>query len=362
MSPHRPHRFGHHAAHHFGHHGPHRFHRGPPGCPGGPGGPAAPFWRARARLRVRLFLWFGVTIALSLLVAGGVAGVTHGGGHTLTLLLGGGLLWAASGAIAWRLTRPLARLVRAARDIGQGRFDRRVDLGRHHGELRVLADAMNDMAARLEKQLADQRALLAAVSHEIRTPLGHLRVLAETARAGGLEETVAGDIERELLEIDDLVGQLLAGSRLELEAVDRRPLDAADAAALALERAGLPPELLAVDTGDAACEADPTLLARALANLLANAEAHGGGARRLRVAREDGALSFEVEDDGPGFADQDLDRAFESFYRGEHRAREHASLGLGLSLVRRIAEAHGGAAFAENRPEGGARVGFTIAG
>jgi signal transduction histidine kinase len=315
----------------------------------------------RSRLRFRLFVWFGITIAISLTVAGGVAGAVTGGARTLALLSAGGLLWAGSGAIAWRLTHPLARLVRTAREIGEGKFDRRVDLGPRRGELGILADAMNEMAARIEQQIADQRALLAAVSHEIRTPLGHLRILAETARERGLEARVAEEIERELLEIDDLVGQLLAGSRLDFQAVERRPLDAADAATLALERAGLPATLLAIESSEVACRADPTLVARALANLLANAEGHGGGARRLVVARQGDALLFAVEDDGPGFAPEELERVFDRFYRGAARGEPRSgSLGLGLALVKRIAEAHGGRAFAENRPQGGARVGFTV--
>lgn len=349
---------------------PHHHHR--PGCGPGPGGALA--WRARSRLRVHLFVWFGVTIALSVAIAGLVAGATRGGGRTVTLLCAGGLLWVASGAIAWRLTHPLARLVHAAHDIGRGRIGRRVDLGRHSGELGILAEAMNDMAARIERQLDDQRALLAAVSHEIRTPLGHLRILAETARGSGLDGAVADDVDRELLEIDDLVAQLLAGSRLDFNAVETRPLDAADAGAAALERAGLAAELLEIDTDDVRCLADPTLLARALANLLANAASHGGGAEHLRVRRDGGAIAFEVDDAGPGFAEEELARVFEGFYRGgSHRdgadansrsgngAAAGGSLGLGLSLVRRIAMAHGGDAYAENRPEGGARVGFTLA-
>jgi signal transduction histidine kinase len=69
-------------------------------------------------------------------------------------------------------------------------------------------------------------------------------------------------------------------------------------------------------------------------------------------------VRFAAEDQGPGFADGDAERAFTAFFRGS----EHGTLGLGLSLVRRIAEAHGGTTFAANRPEGGARVGFALPG
>src|SRR5258708_24880223 len=85
-----------------------------------------------------------------------------------------------SGMVAFRLTRPLLMVVRAARDIGDGKLDRRLPLGR--GEMRILAMSINDMADKIQQQLKDQRQLLAAVSHELRTPLGHMRVLVETAR------------------------------------------------------------------------------------------------------------------------------------------------------------------------------------
>src|SRR5207237_519689 len=118
-----------------------------------------------------------------------------------------------SGAIAWRLTRPLLAAIRAARAIGEGKLDTRLDT-HQRGEMRLLAGAINDMASRIERQLKDQRQLLAAVSHELRTPLGHMRVLIETARDTGDRKPLA-ELEREVLVLDDLVGKLLASSRLE---------------------------------------------------------------------------------------------------------------------------------------------------
>lgn len=275
-----------------------------------------------------------------------------------------GTLWAAAGIIARRLTRPLQQVVHAASEIGQGKLGSRVRLGRQRiGEIGVLADAIDDMAVRIEKQLADQRELLATVSHEIRTPLGHIRVLLEladdaAARGKPLDSKVVHEIEREVLEIDDLVGELLASSRLSFDSLERRPLEALDVAARALDRVDLPLDLLECDADSLPFTGDATLLSRALTNLLENAKRHGQGVARLVIEDGSQGVTFAVEDHGPGFAPAEIEKVFESFYRGEHRAG--GSLGLGLSLVKRIAVAHGGRAWAENLPEGGARVAFRV--
>jgi signal transduction histidine kinase len=283
-------------------------------------------------------------------------------------------IWVASAWIAHRLTRPLGELVRVTREIGSGKLTARVRLGRHQaGEVGGLANAINDMAERLEKQLRDQRELLAAVSHEIRSPLARLRVLAELARTEASRERAVQDLEREIVEIDELVGKLLANSRLDFDAISTKRLPAAELARRALESAGAPNELLDDRSDGAAVDADPTLLGRALANLLDNANTHGGGLLKVIVEREPamGARSdsaggespkervrFEVIDRGPGIPKAELPRIFEPFYRSGQRG--HGNLGLGLSLVDRISRAHGGSAFAHNRPEGGASVGIKL--
>jgi signal transduction histidine kinase len=262
-------------------------------------------------------------------------------------------VWGASAFIARRLTRPLGELVRVTRAIGSGDLGARVRLGRHQtGEVGALADSVNEMAVRIETQLREERELLAAVSHELRSPLARLRVLVELARSA--PEQRLAEIEREILGIDALIGKLLASSRLEFGAARPQTLRASDAAARALEAAGLAPELLSDETNGATVEADPTLLARALGNLLENAALHAGGAERLTIRAAGGVIRFEVSDRGPGFSNDDLSRVFEPFTRGAQKAE--GSLGLGLSLVARIARAHGGRAFAENSPSGGATV------
>ena len=211
----------------------------------------------------------------------------HGGGGGWTVLLAVAValatLWAISGRIAWKLAWPLEELTRVARDLGEGRLQSRFDVRFARGEVRSLAEVMNGMAERIERQLKDQRELLAAVSHELRTPLARIRLLLELGRGG--DASVLDQLEHEVLEMDALVGELLASARLDFTAMARVPLDAGDLGARALERAALPAALLEVERGPVSLEGDPTLLQRALSNLLENARVHGGGVTRLRVGR-----------------------------------------------------------------------------
>lgn len=276
----------------------------------------------------------------------------------LVLLLAIAILWAASGIFARRLLRPLRHLEDMAKQIGEGDLSARTDLDPDRdGELGMLGVTMNEMVARIEKQLADQRELLATVSHELRTPLGHLRLLIEMGRDNPSEKVVE-EIEKEVLEIDALVAQLLASSRLDFGTLNTKAVDPVDLAERALMRLDLDVTLLEVDGERALMEADPTLLARALANLISNAENHGEAVRRLLIRFEPDEVVFAVEDTGPGFREEERERVFEAFYRGEHRAG--GALGLGLSLVHRIASAHGGRAWIEDVEGGGARVLFSI--
>jgi signal transduction histidine kinase len=356
----------------------HRWERGPWGRPDWPRGEApwgdAPFpphrwrrgghwhhepwrgpwaWPFLARIRWRVFALCGIVIGLSL----GAGGLLRHDGDLRWWSIAGmfAVLWVAAGAIAWQLTRPFIEVVRAARAIGDGKLSTRIE-ETHRGELGALAGAINDMAARIEKQVNDQRELLAVVSHELRTPLGHMRVLLETGRdAGGAEPRLIDELEREVLELDRLVDRLLASSRLEFATFDRRRVDLAAVAVAAVEAAKVPADRLAVD-GDVRIAGDATLLRRAIANLLENAQAHGGGAVAVLVTRRGGEVVVQVDDAGDGVPAEQRETLFEPFARGGGSG----SLGLGLALVKRIAEAHGGRAWIAERPGGGARVSFAV--
>lgn len=266
-------------------------------------------------------------------------------------------IWAATGKLARHITRPLQDLTRVTREIGEGKLESRVRLGHHYrGEVGILADSVNEMAKRIERQLKDQRELLAGVSHEIRSPLARLRVLSELLQSGTASPDLHAKIELEVAEIDELVGKLLASSRLDFGALDLQLLCARDVALRALERAGLPTTLL-LDTSNAAgVRGDATLLARALGNFLENAQHHAGGVAALALRSEAGKVFFEVTDDGPGLSRTALAHGFDPFFRGssDGQTSSRGALGLGLSLVRRIARAHGGDAAIENREGQGA--------
>ncbi len=274
-----------------------------------------------------------------------------------------GVLWLFAHKVARHLGRPILDLVRVTDAIGRGDYDVRANLRRHPPrEILHLSRAIEDMAGKIKQQLADQRELLASVSHELRSPLARIRLVLELVRDETLpkahREKMYAELEHEVLEIDDLVGGLLAQSRLEFSALTVRPNDLVALAQKSAERAGLAltPR---VEGEPRPVSSDATLIARALTNLLDNAKRHGAGATDVVLRFEREQVVVEVRDRGAGLEGLDLDRIFDPFFGRPKGSSD--SLGLGLSLVRRIAEAHGGTAFAKPREGGGAVVGLTLA-
>jgi two-component system, OmpR family, sensor kinase len=261
------------------------------------------------------------------------------------------VLWAMSGLIARKLVRPLDGLVRVVRDIGDGHLDARIRLcgHRHRGEVGEVAKAVNLMAEKIERQIVGQRELLAAVSHEIRSPLARLRMLVELQREAEGDSSRLESMDLELAEMDGLVGQLLAQSRLEFQTLDRRSLLAIDVARTALERATLPTALLIDDASNTRVSVDVSLFGRALLNLLDNAQRHGQGLRAFVVRCVQDQVQFEIRDQGVGFDEAILRRGFEPFVGNV----QGGGLGLGLSLVDRILRAHGGTVTLSNAMGGG---------
>lgn len=336
---------------------------GPGGKRGGHGRPPLAWILARGMHRTLVvFLMVAAVIGCGVGAVAHLAMTTHAPATGMICLAIAmvGTLWPLAWVASMRLAWPLQRLAAIAADMHRGGLGGRSELDPAAGPAEVgeVATALRGMADRVAKQLKDQRALMAAVSHELRSPLGRARVLVEMGREGSAPPSLYDDLQAEIEAMDGLVGDLLAGARIDFEAVVPREISAEELAKRAIEVARLGPEALASVTDAGVVRADPTLMARALASLLDNGRRYGGTTVRLHVRGRVGRVRFEVEDDGPGFAPGDEVRAFEPFWRGPatEQAQRPRGEGLGLSLVRQIAEAHGGEAGAENRREGGARV------
>ena len=263
---------------------------------------------------------------------------------TISMLLLAPLVW----WMARRLTRPIRVFADAAERLGA---DPEAEPLTPSGpsEVRTAIHAFNDMQASLRDHMRRRTQTVAAIAHDLRTPLTRLRFRAEQAPEA-VRDRMAGDIE----EMDALIGQAMAYVRGEATP-DRR--ETFDLDALAADCAGGFSETGGAVTfdggGQLSVEADPAALRRALANLIANAVKYGGAAR-VKAFAQDGRAVVTVEDDGPGLPDGELEAVFEPFHRAERsRSRETGGAGLGLTVARQAARAHGGDVTLTNQSQGG---------
>ncbi|MBV8474932.1 MAG: HAMP domain-containing histidine kinase, partial [Hyphomicrobiales bacterium] len=273
---------------------------------------------------------------------------------SIVLLIAGGVGLAAF-PIAARLTRRLEALRSGVQRWGAGALSLRVD-DTGDDEVAVVARAFNAAAARVEDLLTSQKALLANASHELRSPLARLRMAIEL---WSIEPTAAmrQEILRNLAESDQLVEEILLASRLNHPGAPNARARV-DLLGLAAEEAARFEDGMASASGageTVEIEGDATLLRRVIRNLLENAAKHGRPPIRIAVTRRPNAARIVVTDGGQGIAPDERERVFEPFYRPSGRGEAAGGWGLGLSLVRQIAERHGGAAFCEAEPGGGSR-------
>jgi signal transduction histidine kinase len=262
------------------------------------------------------------------------------------------------------ITRPLEKLTSVVEAYGRGDLSRRSGLGDDlQDEVGRLARSFDDMADRIQAARKAEKELLANVSHELRTPLARIKVALELieAPADAVRRRLA-TINEEVDELDRLVTDLLTATRLDLSALPLRKVrtEVASLVEKARQRAAALDPGLSIDVlvePALAVEADEALLSRALDNLLDNARKYGNGSAVEASAHREGQDAvISIRDHGPGFPAQDLPHVFEPFYRGAGASGLAAGFGLGLALARRVAEAHGGAAWAENAEGGGARL------
>jgi signal transduction histidine kinase len=274
-----------------------------------------------------------------------------------------GLGWMLAGAAL----RPVERLREEASAISSSEPDRRLPIPDTGDELQRLAETLNGMLDRLHEALDRERRFVDEASHELRTPLGVLSAEVELARkrARSPEELVSAltSIEQETDRLRRLTQDLLVLARsdrgrlpvhrqdVDVSAVIERVLGEFD------ERAAGAGVRVLGDPAGVHARVDADRLRQAIENLVDNAIRHAGRGGTVEVAaeRRNGRLHVSVRDSGSGFAEALLPRAFEPFARADgDRAGDGA--GLGLTIVRAVAEAHGGSATARNLEEGGAEV------
>jgi len=278
-----------------------------------------------------------------------------GGGFGLVLTLAVLFLAIALGAypVVRRLTRRLEALKRGVEVFGAGRLSQRVDAS-GRDEVAAVAASFNGAAERIEKLVASHRDLLANASHELRSPLARLKMalsLLETTPAGEQREHLKAEVERDIHELDALVEEVLLASRLDAQR-EIEPMEPVELLALAAEEASRFDAVVSGD--DVKVQGSERLLRRALRNLLENARRYGGEQPpEVSVQATPTEARIAVRDRGPGVPEAERERIFEPFYRLPGHAEKAGGVGLGLSLVRQIAERHRGRVRVEPRAGGG---------
>lgn len=283
------------------------------------------------------------------------------GGPLMLLLSSGAAYLVAANALA-----PVERMRRRAAEISGGERGARLPVPASDDVLTRLGETLNAMLARVSEAVSRERALVSHASHELRTPLAVLKLELELALDPARTRVEMADALRSAVEEVDRLTRLASDLLVIARAGDGQlPVrrQRTDVAAL-VRAAGERFERIAHPDGRSVvvgaqepllAELDPDRLEQAVDNLLANALRYGAGTVRIELYARDGGIELHVSDDGPGFPVEFLQHAFDPFTRAE-ASRTGDAAGLGLSIVRAIAEAHGGRAGAENRPGGGAHV------
>jgi len=286
----------------------------------------------------------------------------------LILVSLGGIAVAAAAArlLANAALAPVSRLTAAAERIAQtGEPSERVPEG-GAGELARLGHSFNTMLGALEESLETQRRFVADASHELRTPLTSLQTNIDVLRgdvelAPDQRRQLLDDLHRESQEMRALIAGLLELARGGAQ-LEKQPFQLDELVEESVERARTRFPAVSWE----ADRIDPTVvdgyrdrMERAVWNLLENAGKWSGDGSAVEVSLEDGEL--RVRDHGPGFADEDRPLVFDRFYRSA-AARAMPGAGLGLAIVREVAEAHGGTVAAENAQGGGALMRLSLNG
>jgi len=269
-----------------------------------------------------------------------------------------------------RLTTRLEDLQRSVQRFGEGELSARAPTDAGNDEVADLSRRFNAAAERIQglmdsqtALLRSQKSLLANASHELRSPLARIRMALELSQIQAWPAT-REEISRNIAELDQLVDEILLASRLDAREADLGTVEKMDLIGLLAEecaRVGVTIELQP-GTTDVLVSGVAKLLRRTVRNLLENAVRHGGrcGQVSAELGAADGWAVLHVDDRGPGVPPEQRERIFEPFYRlpGASEREGGVGLGLGLALVKSIAERHQGSVSCDSRDGGGAR--FTL--
>ncbi len=267
--------------------------------------------------------------------------------------------------------RPLREIEMTAAAITAGDLSRRVENTDERTEVGRVGGALNTMLDRIEASDRRLRRFIADASHELRTPLAAVRAYAELFERGAatrpedLRRSMSG-ITRESERMSLLVDDLLLLARLdEGRPLERKPVDLAQLVGEAVDAARVvePERPIELSVEPVTVTGDEARLRQVLDNLFANARSHtpAGTPVAVSLERVDGRARLSVADHGPGLTEEQAARVFERFYRADtSRARASGGVGLGLSIVAAVTEAHGGTAAAEPTPGGGATFVITL--
>jgi two-component system, OmpR family, sensor histidine kinase MprB len=267
----------------------------------------------------------------------------------------------AGWAVAANGLRPVRRLTAATERVARTSELTPIEVT-GHDELARLTTSFNAMLQALDASQTRQRQLVADAGHELRTPLTSLRTNieligqaadnAERSLTDDQRHEIMGDVRSQLEELTTLVGDLVELARDEPLTRDPEPLDVSDVVTQAVDRVRLRAHTVTFDVELESWMAfgEPQLLERAVTNLLDNAAKWSPPDGTVTVRLADGALT--VTDEGPGIDPDDLPHIFDRFYRSSE-ARTLPGSGLGLSIVKRAAERHGGTVDVESAPGGG---------
>ncbi|MEU7027691.1 HAMP domain-containing sensor histidine kinase [Streptomyces sp. SBR177] len=293
--------------------------------------------------------------------------------RSLFALLGLSIIAFAFGyAMAGRVLSPLGRITRTARQVAGTDLSRRIELDGPDDELKELADTFDEMLERLERAFSAQQRFVANASHELRTPLAINRTLLEVTLSDPAAPVEIQQLGKTLLATNERSEQLVEGllllARSDNEIVERKPVDLAEVASRAMDQARTEADTKGVEfrgeRAAAVVQGNGVLLERIALNLVQNAVRYNvpeDGWVEVATSVQGGQAVLEVTNTGPVVPAYEIDNLFEPFRRlRQERTGSDKGVGLGLSIARSVARAHGGRIIAEPREGGGLVMRVTL--